>query len=597
MLEQLQSLQTALAESEARLSRLTQLSAHSFWELDDQFRFRYFLGAFLGRESDDHPDLGRHLWDSPTPNLSERDWAAHRALLTRHEAFRDFEVCRSDDSGKPRWFSLSGDPIVDALGVFAGYRGVSRDVTLRRERDETLQRFRAAIDATADGIHVVDCQTMRFIDVNETGCRVLGYSRDEFLALQIPDISPNADMAALTLQYQNLSPEPNTEQCAEIWLKHRDGRRIPIEIRRRGTLIAGRRIAVNVVRDITRNKQTEHLIRQHALQQSLIARIGQSALANIGLPALMERAASAVSEGLEVEFCKLLQLDENSPQLMLTAGTGWAPKWMGSIDSDVGPDSQNRYVIGAGKPIVVENYGAEPRFVPSALIREHAIRSGVDVPIVGIGGTYGVLGAYTKSERSFSADNLSFLQSLANTLATAMDRKRAEDHLTHLAQFDALTGLPNRTLFLDRFEQTLKVGQRNQWRIGVLFVDLDRFKVVNDTLGHAAGDRLLVQVAHRLKECVRAGDTVGRLSGDEFAVVLANLSRTEDADIVAQKIVSALSTAFSLEGEQVTVSASIGISISPRDGVEAEGLLKKADAAMYLAKQSGRNAFRSCIDR
>jgi diguanylate cyclase (GGDEF)-like protein len=266
---------------------------------------------------------------------------------------------------------------------------------------------------------------------------------------------------------------------------------------------------------------------------------------------------------------------------------------MGSTDHALAPGSQNRYVLSAGVPVVLEDAATESRFIVSALLREHAVKSGVDVPIIGVGGSYGVLGVYTKERRSVTSDQVSYLQSLANTLATAMDRKRAEDRLTHLAQFDALTGLPNRTLFLDRLEQTLAVGERSQWRIGVLFVDLDHFKAVNDSLGHAAGDRLLVQAARRLKECVRSGDTVGRLSGDEFAVVLANLSRAEDATLVAQKIVSALALPFALEAEQVRVSASVGIAIYPRDGIEGAELMKKADKAMYDAKAAGRNGFRT----
>lgn len=594
--DEVRMMAAALRESEARLFHLADRSASCYWEQDMQFRFSYFSGTFLGGNQQDHPDLGKHLWDTPALNLSAEDWASHRTLLQRHDPFREFEVCRRGSDGNPQWFSLSGESMLDDQGMFKGYRGVGRNITEARQRDETLLRFRAAIDATADGIHVVDCETMRFIDVNETGCRSLGYTRKEFLALAIPDVAPGVDMETLTRLYQTLSPDTNTEQWAEIWLKHRNGHRIPIEIRRRGTLIGGRLTAVNVVRDITRTKQTEGIIRRHALQQSLIAAFGQSALANIGVEVLMERAASAVSEGLEVDFCKLDQLDETGQRLVLTAGTGWAPQWMGTADHDLDATAENRYVLAAAVPVVVEDFATETRFVPSSLVREHAIRSGVAVPIIGVGGAYGVLGAYAKDQRHFTPDNVSYLQSLANTLATAMDRKHGEERLTQLAQFDALTGLPNRTLFLDRFEQTLTVSERNQWRIGVLFVDLDRFKAVNDTHGHAAGDRLLVQVAHRLKECVRSGDTVGRLSGDEFAVVLANLARSEHAQLVAQKVVSALSLPFAIEGEQVRISACVGVAIYPVDGTRAFDLLKKADAAMYVAKDAGGNAFRSFTD-
>ena len=297
-------------------------------------------------------------------------------------------------------------------------------------------------------------------------------------------------------------------------------------------------------------------------------------------------------EGLDVDFCRPHQLDESGQRAVLTAGSGWGAEWMGGTDDSLAPGSQNRYVLSIAMPVVVDDFTTETRFAVTALIREHAIRSGVDVPIIGVGGSYGILGIYSREQRHFTSDHVSYLQSLVNTLATAMDRKRAEDRLTQLAQFDALTGLPNRSLLLDRLEQTLGSGERNQWRIGVLFVDLDHFKAVNDTLGHAAGDRLLIQVAHRLKECVRPGYTVGRLSGDEFAIVLAKLSRTEDARLVPQKIVAALDRPFVLEADQARISASIGIAIYPVDGLLAADLMKKADDAMYDAKAAGRNAFR-----
>src|SRR5207247_4903101 len=129
--------------------------------------------------------------------------------------------------------------------------------------------------------------------------------------------------------------------------------------------------------------------------------------------------------------------------------------------------------------------------------------------------------------RNFGEQQVSFLQSIANTLAAAIDRKNAEQKLTNLAQFDTLTGLPNRNLFRDRLGQMLAHAHRNNWQAGVMFLDLDRFKAVNDTYGHAGGDKLLSLIAQRLKECVRAGDTVGRLAGDEFAIVLSSLAKSD----------------------------------------------------------------------
>ena len=170
-------------------------------------------------------------------------------------------------------------------------------------------------------------------------------------------------------------------------------------------------------------------------------------------------------------------------------------------------------------------------------------------------------------------------------------RKEAEEELRHLAHYDMLTNLPNRALFRDRLIQALAQARRGEALLAVMFLDLDRFKLVNDSLGHAIGDLLLKQVAHRLTACVRASDTVGRLSGDEFGIILAGLHSAEDAHLVAQKIVQIFSSPFRLDGHDRYVTTSIGISLYPSHGQDDESLIKAADAAMYRAKQTGRNNY------
>ncbi|MEO8717149.1 MAG: EAL domain-containing protein, partial [Burkholderiales bacterium] len=150
---------------------------------------------------------------------------------------------------------------------------------------------------------------------------------------------------------------------------------------------------------------------------------------------------------------------------------------------------------------------------------------------------------------------------------------------------------PNRLLLHDRLAQSLTQARRHDRRVGVLFVDLDRFKLVNDTLGHDAGDLLIVEVARRLARGVRPGDTVGRISGDEFAVVLADLAHADDAAMVAQKVLQSLAEPYHLAGSEAFATASIGIATFPGDGDDAEDLLRNADMAMYRAKESTRNTF------
>lgn len=171
------------------------------------------------------------------------------------------------------------------------------------------------------------------------------------------------------------------------------------------------------------------------------------------------------------------------------------------------------------------------------------------------------------------------------------DRKEMEAYILHQSVHDALTGLPNRLLLEDRMKQATAQHGRQHAPVAVLFIDLDRFKDINDTLGHAAGDRLLQEVAERLGKCVRQGDTVARLSGDEFVVLLAGLHDDEDAAVVADKIVAMVSEPCLIGGRELRVSPSIGISIFPGDGQNMDQLLRNADTAMYHAKQEGRGRF------
>lgn len=180
---------------------------------------------------------------------------------------------------------------------------------------------------------------------------------------------------------------------------------------------------------------------------------------------------------------------------------------------------------------------------------------------------------------------------LIGTTQDVTERRNAEQNLAYLAQLDTMTGLPNRHMFYDRLTQTLALAQRTGGCIACMFVDLDSFKNVNDTYGHAMGDKLLIQVAERLRQCLRSGDMVGRIGGDEFAVLLAHLARAEDAGVVAQKMVGSLATRYKLDEHEANISASIGIAVYPDDGGDADEVLRNADTAMYRAKEQGRNNY------
>jgi diguanylate cyclase (GGDEF)-like protein/PAS domain S-box-containing protein len=173
-------------------------------------------------------------------------------------------------------------------------------------------------------------------------------------------------------------------------------------------------------------------------------------------------------------------------------------------------------------------------------------------------------------------------------------RRQAEDQIQYQAFHDLLTGLGNRSLFQDHLTLAVAIAQRRKRVVAVLFLDLDHFKLVNDTFGHTFGDELLKAVAERLKNCVRRVDTVARIGGDEFAIVLQDMERQEDAADLARKVVEIVAQPLEINGQRLYVTASIGVSIFPHDGEDAETLLKNADNAMYRAKSEGRNNYQLC---
>lgn len=181
---------------------------------------------------------------------------------------------------------------------------------------------------------------------------------------------------------------------------------------------------------------------------------------------------------------------------------------------------------------------------------------------------------------------------IVGVLRDISERKQAEHRMYQLAHYDTLTGLPNRELFYETLTRTLELADEKAMTVAIMFIDLDHFKNINDTIGHAAGDELLSQFSNRLMQCVRVRDTVGRLGGDEFAVILLMPQGPQGASRVATKIRNALDAPFNLKGHEVTVTASIGITLSPNDAVDAATLLKYADTAMYQAKHAGRDTYR-----
>ncbi|MBF0556350.1 MAG: diguanylate cyclase [Nitrospirae bacterium] len=213
------------------------------------------------------------------------------------------------------------------------------------------------------------------------------------------------------------------------------------------------------------------------------------------------------------------------------------------------------------------------------------------VPIIYEDKVQGVVNMYVRHGHKRDERTDDFLHAVADALAGIIERRRVQRRLRYMALYDNLTGIPNRTMFFDRLGQSIALAKRNNRMLALLYLDLDKFKRINDTLGHDAGDELLKETARRLTSCLRESDTAARMGGDEFTVILTEVTNEKDAAAVAGKIIETLQAPVELKGYLCPIGTSIGISIYPTSATEAGALIKKADMAMYAAKTSGRGNY------
>jgi len=406
------------------------------------------------------------------------------------------------------------------------------------DRDEML---RAAFDQAAVGMTLVSLD-LRYLRVNDKFCEIVGYSRDELLSVGLRDTG-----------------EIPGHEAREKELLRKDGSRVWVAVAT--SLARGKsgepRHFISVVQDISEAKRATAALRESEERFRRTFELAGSGVAHIG----MDRRFVRVNRRL----CEMTGYSEDE-LLRLTGREISHPE-----DVDV---------INAQRPSL---YAGE---IDAVRVEKRYLRK--DGSVIWVAFTMVV-------ERNAAGEpqyEIAFFDDITARKQAEAALRESEERFRQLAHHDALTSLPNRALFYDRMQHTLALAKRNSWTVGVMLVDLDRFKTVNDTLGHAVGDKLLRQVAERLSKSVRTSDTVARLGGDEFAVVLNNLSAPEDAAVVGQKIVAAFQAPFQVEGHSLLSTLSIGAALYPNDSTDQETLLKNADAAMYRSKEAGRNCFR-----
>jgi diguanylate cyclase (GGDEF)-like protein/PAS domain S-box-containing protein len=591
--------ETALRDNEARLAGIVGQAMDAVITVDESYRvvlFNQAAAAMFG--CDPAEAIGRPV----------EDFVPERFRATHAGHTRDFALSGDSSTTMGRFGEIvalraNGEEIpVEASVSRVSVRGRLLFTVVMRDITERKRAQKAVLDAMA---RLEDAQRIGRIGdwTLEIATGAMTWSPQVFEMLEL---DPAAGVPTLASTMALCDAPTRETMRRKIDAAVASGHRQEYELRLRlaggrvvylGAVAMPRRDADGCVRwldgtvqDITARKRDEQALQRQMRCQALAAQFGRFALASTDLQQVFQRAADVVCEGLEVQYSKVLKRVPDSRTPMLAAGNGWAPGWVGRRLPRSEGAAQD-FPLAAGEPAIVDDYRAETRVKRPAILRRHGILSGIRVLIGGPDAPGGMLGAFAKETHRFQEQDLSFMQTVAGFLETAILRTSNEEKLARLAQYDALTELPNRLLLRDRVEVAIENAERSGASPCLMFVDLDRFKLVNDSFGHATGDRLLREVASRLSRAIRGSDTVSRQGGDEFLVLLPELDAAEAAGRIAGKLIAEVARPYRIDGRELLIGASIGIACFPGDGSDYETLLRNADAAMYSAKDLGRGRY------
>ncbi|HUI98876.1 MAG TPA: PAS domain-containing protein [Usitatibacter sp.] len=496
--------------------------------------------------------LGRFPQDVyPADVLEEVRPHVERAILGVESSF---ERLMRMPSGEERWVRVRISPRRDAAGVVRGYYAVSTDIhEIRLAQDEIEDKerqLRQVIDSVPTPMCYVDAD-LRYRYVNDAFLDYIGLKPEEIVGRQVVDVLGEERFRQLHPHLERL--KMGESLAVERLVRFADGRARWMIVRLTPRFSEGEYLGYYATTsDIHEQKVVEEELRR----------------ANTILSAHFDNTPLAV-----IEWDTGLRIVRWSGQAESIFGWSAAEALGRSLASWRLVYEDDHHAVERAMAELVQGPGRHATLLSRSYRKDGSV-------------------IWVEWHHSALRDDAGRLVSILSLAQDVSSRIQAEERLQYMATHDGLTGLPNSVLLNDRLDAALGRARRNHARVGVMFLDLDHFKDVNDTLGHRVGDLLLKELARRIRGALRQSDVLARVSGDEFVVVMEDFPDENAPELVARKVLDEVRRPFALEGHEIHVSGSLGVALHPEDGADVETLLKNADAAMYHAKELGRNGFR-----
>lgn len=596
-----------LAEAQRMTQQLIEALPNPVYFKDTEGRY---LGvnraweAYFGTPRDAFVGKTVHDLYRGNPEVADRLVATDRALWERPGVPQVHEESIVTPDGRQHDAIYYKATFTRGDGSVAGLIGTLVDITERKRAEGALReseaRYRSVVAAIAEGVLLRD-KDRRIVTCNASAERILGRSLEQMRGHTYFDPSWQAIR-------EDGSPFPEDERPVNAaMLSRMPVSNVVIGFRKPDHSLLWLTMSaqplferpdapasgvVTTIADITRRKMLEQ---RQAMEHKVTRLLAESESPEEVMPSLLKTICEALGcacgarwiwSERELEIACAEVWGEASPEIAQFVAHSRDSRPLAAAAG-----SLIRRVAAGGEPVWITDVVRDPGFLRAAFAAKAGLHGAFAFPIRFGDDILGVMEFFSRESHQPDELLMQSTRSIGSQIGQFMARRQAEDRVRHLAHFDDLTGLPNRTMFNQRLSHALARARRAEEPLAVLFIDLDRFKNVNDTLGHDAGDQALVEISQRLRGCLREVDTVSRLGGDEFVVLIEGAGQPADAAEVAQKILAAVARPVVLEEQEFHLTASIGISTWPGDGDDLLGLMKNADIAMYRAKEQGKNIF------